>query len=129
MDCDEEKTYERIEDITEKIRARTGIDNNAVTVRRAITASETVVCAGYRQKNEFAIRDKRRIQIVDRVGSGDAFSAGIVYAHNKGLNVKDSVNFAAAADDFKHTVTKDINFASVDEIRDIMNQTVNDVKR
>lgn len=125
----EDNPYERLEDVTERIKKYTGIDNVAVTVRRTISASETIIYAGYRQNEEFAMSPQRRIQVVDRVGSGDAFSAGLIYAYNKGFNTQDSVNFASASSAFKHTVIKDINFATVEEIKGLIRSQEFDVKR
>jgi 2-dehydro-3-deoxygluconokinase len=54
--------------------------------------------------------------IVDRVGAGDAFMAGLIYGI---MNKKDdhgTIEFATAAGAFKHTIEGDVNVASAEEI-------------
>lgn len=54
--------------------------------------------------------------IVDRVGGGDAFAAGYIYAANKYENEQQRLDFAVAAAAFKHTIDGDINVACEAEI-------------
>ncbi len=58
--------------------------------------------------------------IVDRVGTGDAYAAGIIYGL---LNLEDdqkAVNFAAAACALKHTVEGDANVVTVDDVNNLV---------
>ena len=58
--------------------------------------------------------------IVDRVGTGDAFAAGMIYGL---LNFEDNqkaVDFAAAACALKHTVEGDANVVSVDDVNNLV---------
>jgi len=126
---DDDNCEKRLYDITSKIHNFTGIDNVAVTVRRTVSASENYFYASYRQNEEFQMSNPRRIFVVDRVGSGDAFSAGLIYGINNGYTAKDCVDFASASAAFKHTVTKDINFASVEEIKKLQSSCGYDIKR
>jgi 2-dehydro-3-deoxygluconokinase len=61
------------------------------------------------------------VPIVDRVGGGDAFMAGIIY----GLLLSDNefektLNFAVAASSLKHTIQGDYNLVSVEEVENLM---------
>lgn len=61
----------------------------------------------------------RRYQIddvVDRVGSGDAFSAGLLYALISGRSNADALEFATAASCLKHTIPGDVNRVSAAEV-------------
>ena len=60
--------------------------------------------------------------IVDRVGGGDAFDAGLLYGltHNE-LTLQTALEFATAASCLSHSVVGDCNFASREEIEDLMN--------
>ena len=68
--------------------------------------------------------------IVDRVGTGDAYAAGIIYGL---LNLKDdqqAVNFAASACALKHTVEGDVNMVSVDDVEALVaGNTSGSIKR
>ena len=67
--------------------------------------------------------------ILDRVGGGDAFASGLIYAMMKGFKPMDMVNFAVASSVIKHTIHGDGNITDdVDSIRNLMNMNY-DIKR
>ena len=55
--------------------------------------------------------------IVDKVGSGDAFMAGLIYGNQNGLSAQDTIDFAAAAAFTKLFIKGDATTASVDQIK------------
>lgn len=55
--------------------------------------------------------------IVDRIGSGDAFAAGLIYANLKDFALDDEIAYGAAAGALCHTVDGDFLTASSQEIR------------
>lgn len=59
------------------------------------------------------------VKIVDRVGAGDSFCAGLIYARLAGMSPADTVNFAVAASVLKHTFRGDVNRATREEIEKI----------
>ncbi|HQX49874.1 MAG TPA: sugar kinase [Planctomycetaceae bacterium] len=60
--------------------------------------------------------------IVDRVGSGDAFDAGLLYGlTHPEFSVQSALDFATAASCLSHSVIGDCNFASRKEIEELMN--------
>ena len=125
----EEEREARLRELAAKVKEKTGIENIAITVRRTLSADEAVIYAALSGEDGFAISAPRRVAVVDRVGSGDAFSAGVVYAHIHGLDMRDAVDFASASSAIKHTVVSDVNFATVEEIRGLMARSSFDVKR
>ena len=67
--------------------------------------------------------------ILDRVGGGDAFASGLIYAMMNGYNPDDTVNFAVASSVIKHTIRGDGNITDdAKTIRNIMNMNY-DIKR
>jgi 2-dehydro-3-deoxygluconokinase len=58
--------------------------------------------------------------IVDRIGSGDAFAAGFVYASLKGEDDAMKIEMAAAASVLKHTIEGDFIFVTIDELRSLI---------
>lgn len=61
--------------------------------------------------------------ILDRVGGGDAFVSGLIYAMMKGWDPEDTINFAVASSVIKHTIHGDGNITDdEDTIRAIMDQ-------
>ncbi len=67
--------------------------------------------------------------ILDRVGGGDAFASGFIYAMMHDYRPMDMLNFAVASSAIKHTIHGDVNITDdVDAIRDLMNMDY-DIKR
>ena len=67
--------------------------------------------------------------ILDRVGGGDAFASGLIYAMMHGYKPMDMVNFAVASSVIKHTIRGDGNITDdVEAIRNLMNMNY-DIKR
>ena len=67
--------------------------------------------------------------ILDRVGGGDAFASGLIYAMMHGCKPVDMVNFAVASSVIKHTIHGDGNIIDdAESIRNLMNMNY-DIKR
>jgi 2-dehydro-3-deoxygluconokinase len=60
------------------------------------------------------------IHLVDRVGGGDSFAAGLLYGLGNGYGPQEAVDFAAAASCLKQTIEQDVNLSTVAEIRRLM---------
>jgi 2-dehydro-3-deoxygluconokinase len=55
--------------------------------------------------------------IVDRVGGGDSFMAGLIYGLTHLADDEGALNFAVAASALKHTIYGDANLVTVDEVQ------------
>lgn len=58
--------------------------------------------------------------IVDRVGSGDAFMAGLVYGMLNQMSDQEALEFATAACALKHSIEGDVNLVSVEEVESLV---------
>jgi len=89
----------------------------AITLRESISANDNnwgaMLCTG----NDFYFSKKYAVHIVDRVGGGDSFGAGLIYANLQGMPPEEGLEFAVAASCLKHTIEGDINYVSVDEVK------------
>ena len=56
------------------------------------------------------------VHIVDRVGGGDSFGAGLIYALLSGKDTQAAINFAVAASALKHSIEGDFNRVTVSEV-------------
>ena len=54
---------------------------------------------------------------MDRVGGGDSFGGGLIYAALNGYGPQETIEFAVAASCLKHTIEGDFNQVSVDEVK------------
>ena len=67
--------------------------------------------------------------ILDRVGGGDAFASGLIYAMIHNYKPMDMINFAVASSVIKHTIRGDANITDdADAIRHLMDMNY-DIKR
>lgn len=68
---------------------------------------------------EFVRSNQYDIHIVDRVGGGDSFAAGLIYSILKGKNLEDAAEFAAAASCLKQSIPGDFNHVSIKEVESL----------
>jgi 2-dehydro-3-deoxygluconokinase len=54
--------------------------------------------------------------IIDRIGGGDAFMAGFIYAYITFQDIQKALEYGVAASALKHTVEGDFNLATLQEI-------------
>lgn len=88
----------------------------AMTQRRSLSASDNRFKGMLWKDGEAAFSPQHTMHIVDRVGSGDSFSAGILNGLQKGWSIQQTVNFAAAACCLKHSIPGDFNLCDEAEI-------------
>ena len=69
------------------------------------------------------------LEVVDRIGAGDAFDAGFAYEYLKSGNIEKALNLSVAMAAFAHTIPGDIMFVEKEEIEAIMRQKITDVVR
>lgn len=108
--------FEGCKSVAEKLADRYGFEKVAVTLRSSVSADDNVFAAMLYDGTEYCLSDKYRLHMVDRVGGGDAFAAGLIYAVMKGKSCRDSVEFAAAAAALKHSIEGDFNRVTADEV-------------
>ena len=91
----------------------------AVTLRESISANDNNWGAMLYVDGEVFFSKTYQIRIVDRVGGGDSFGAGLIYAMLNGYGWGDVIEFAVAASALKHTVEGDYNRVSVEEVEQL----------
>lgn len=93
----------------------------AITLRESKSANHNDWSACLYTGENFYVSKKYEIRdIVDRVGGGDSFSAGLIYGFNHYPERSDALEFAVAASCLKHTIGGDFNRVSVKEIEALM---------
>lgn len=97
------------------------LKKQAITLRESRSASQNGWSACLHNGKEFLLSQHYEItHIVDRVGAGDAFSAGLIYSLVTGMEDKKALEFAVAASCLKHSVLGDYNRVSVAEVEKLM---------
>ena len=108
--------------ISETVMARyPNVKRVAITLRESRSASYNNWSACLYDGADFHVSKKYAItHIVDRVGGGDSFSAGLIYGLNAYPDAQTALEFAAAASCLKHTIGGDYNRVSVPEVEALM---------
>ncbi|MEA4939819.1 MAG: sugar kinase [Christensenella sp.] len=103
----------------EQLVAQFGCSTVAFTLRETISASDTLWSGLlYTSGKAYVARDYR-IHLVDRVGGGDSFTAGLLYGMLKGFDPQHTLDFATAASCLKQTIEQDFNLSFADEIEQV----------
>jgi 2-dehydro-3-deoxygluconokinase len=90
----------------------------AITLRTSHSASHNEWSACLGNGREFLVGTTYDLaHITDRVGAGDSFAAGLIYALLTGFSDQQALDFAVAASALKHTIPGDFNLARLDEVR------------
>ena len=66
------------------------------------------------------VSSRYEIELVDRVGGGDAFASGLIAGLHLENDTRRALEFAVAASCLKQTIPGDFNLSSVDEVRRLM---------
>jgi 2-dehydro-3-deoxygluconokinase len=93
----------------------------ATTVRDSVSSSHNKLKGIlWNGKVLISSREYDLTHIVDRVGAGDAFMAGLIYSILKRMDDQGIIEFATAAGALKHTIEGDVNLCSADEVHTLV---------
>ncbi len=99
------------------LHSRFGFRLVASTLRESISASHNGWKAMLFDGSGFCLSKHYDIcPIVDRVGAGDSFSAGLIHGLATGMQPAQALEFAVAASALKHTIPGDVNLVSAAEV-------------
>ncbi len=107
--------YEGYKSVAKQLKDTFGFEKVAITLRTSITANDNDWAAMLYDGNDYYFSKKYNIHIVDRVGGGDSFGAGLIYGLLSGKDCQAALEFAVAASCLKHSIEGDYNMVSVDE--------------
>ena len=111
--------HEGYKDVAKQLADRFGFTKVAITLRESLSANDNNWSALiYDAASDKAVFSPTyRIHIVDRVGGGDSFGGGLIYACLNDYDPQSTIEFAVAASCLKHSVEGDFNMVSVDEVK------------
>ena len=93
-----------------------GFEKVAITLRTSISASDNDWAGMLYDGRECCFSKEYHLRIVDRVGGGDSFGGGLIYALLNGKDTQSAIEFAVAASALKHSVEGDFNRVGVAEV-------------
>jgi 2-dehydro-3-deoxygluconokinase len=103
--------------VAKALTDRFGFKTVAITLRESISANDNNWAAMLYTGDIPYFSKKYPVHIVDRVGGGDSFGAGLIYGTLQGFCPQETVEFAVAASCLKHSIEGDFNQVSVEEVR------------
>jgi 2-dehydro-3-deoxygluconokinase len=107
---------EGYEQVARSLAGRFGLKAVAVTLRESRSADENGWSAVLLHDGRLHRSRKYDVNIVDRVGGGDSFAAGLIYGLFTGRDAQGALEFAVAASCLKHSVSGDFNLVTVAEV-------------
>jgi 2-dehydro-3-deoxygluconokinase len=108
--------HEGYKEVAKKLADRFNLEKVAITLRGSLSANDNNWAAMLYDRKDFYFSRNYLIHIVDRVGGGDSFGAGLIYALLSGNDSQKALEFAVAASCLKHTIEGDFNQVSVAEV-------------
>ncbi len=107
---------EGYKDVAKQLADRFGFKKVAITLRSSISANDNKWAAMLYENGEYFFSKSYLMHIVDRVGGGDSFGAGLIYATLSDMASQEIIEFAVAASCLKHSIEGDFNMVTVPEV-------------
>jgi len=112
---------EKYKSVAEQLVALSGVQKVAVTLRESLSASDNNWSALLYDGSEFHLSRKYPIHLVDRVGGGDSFGAGLIHGLINGWDAQKVLEFAVAASALEQTIPGDMNLVKENEVMAVVN--------
>jgi 2-dehydro-3-deoxygluconokinase len=101
-----------------RVASEFGVKQVAVTLRESVSASENgwsavlfdAATGSFHQSQRYIVR------LVDRIGGGDSFAAGLIHGLVSGRDLEATLKFAVAASALKQTIPGDFNHVTMTEV-------------
>ena len=103
--------------VAKQLQNKFGFKYVAVTLRTSVSASDNNWAGMLYNGTDFYFSKEYHLHIVDRVGGGDSFGAGLIYALENRYECQSAIEFAVSASALKHSVEGDFNRMSVSEVQ------------
>ena len=104
------------ESVARQLAGQNRFEKVAITLRTSLSASDNNWAGMLYDGTECHVSKEYHLHIVDRVGGGDSFAGGLIYALLSGKSAQDTIEFAVAASALKHSVEGDINRVTCNEL-------------
>lgn len=108
--------HEGYKSVAKQLADKFGFEKVAITLRSSISANDNDWAGMLFDGKNYCFSKSYHLHIVDRVGGGDSFGGGLIYALLSGKTTQEVIDFAVAASALKHSIEGDFNRVSVSEI-------------
>ena len=111
-----ELNKEGYKSVARQLMDRFGFRMVAITLRESKSAFDNDWSAMLYDGKDYCFSKLYHLHIVDRIGGGDSFGAGLIYSLLNGYSTQGAVEFAVAASALKHSIEGDYNMVTVAEV-------------
>ena len=108
--------HEGYKSVAKQLADKFGFKKVAITLRSSISASDNDWAGMLYDGENYCFSKSYHLHIIDRVGGGDSFGGGLIYALLAGKSTQDAIEFAVAASALKHSIEGDYNRVSISEV-------------
>ena len=108
--------HEGYKSVAKQLADKFGFEKVAITLLSSISANDNDWAGMLYDGENYCFSKQYHLHIVDRVGGGDSFGGGLIYALLSGKDTQAAVEFAVAASALKHSIEGDYNRVSVSEV-------------
>lgn len=115
-----ELSAETYSQVAEQLLSRFALQKVAITLRKSYSASDNGWSAILYDGSQTYKSHEYKVHLVDRVGGGDSFCAGLIYGLLSDMAVQGALEFAVAASCLKQTIPGDFNLVSVAEVEKLV---------
>lgn len=111
-----EVNREGYKDVAVQLADRFGFEKVAITLRESVSANDNNWSAMLYDGTDCCFSKTYKMHIVDRVGGGDSFGAGLIASLLNGYDSQQTIEFAVAASCLKHSIEGDYNMVTMEEV-------------
>ena len=108
--------HESYKSVAKQLKDKFGFEKVAITLRSSISASDNDWAGMLFDGENYCFSKSYHLHIVERVGGGDSFGGGLIYALLCGKSTQEAIEFAVAASALKHSIEGDFNRVTVAEV-------------
>ena len=108
--------HEGYRSVARQLAEQFGFEQVAITLRSSLSANDNDWAGMLYDGEDCHFSKTYHLHIVDRVGGGDSFGAGLIYSLLSGKSSREAIEFAVAASALKHSIEGDFNRVSVAEV-------------
>lgn len=112
-----EVNHEGYKTVAKQLAERFGLQKVAITLRTSLSANDNLWAGMLYDGEDYHFSKQYVMHIVDRVGGGDSFGAGLIYSCLAGASAQETIEFAVAASCLKHSIEGDFNQVTVAEVQ------------
>lgn len=125
IDAGQDESYTKVSTeayraIARKLQERFGVKAVAITLRESPSVLKNFWSAVVWEDGKFHEDRKYELEVVDRLGGGDSFAAGLLYGMVSKGSLEYGLRFGLAFSALKHSSPGDLNWSTRDEVEELM---------